>query len=64
MTYRNFLNNLSDEEYAKTIVKDVLKNMACSKLTTLGIACKKDHCYDCMLKLLQSEVEDIKSINK
>ena len=65
MTYRQLLNNLSDEEFAQTIIDDVLLHMCCScSVVDNQPACPYEvrDCFKCLVKLLQSDVEDLTKI--
>jgi hypothetical protein len=60
MKYREFLNSLSDEEFAQVIADDGIFNIACiANLEGPENICKyeKVDCFKCILALLNSEVE-------
>lgn len=62
MTYREFVNKISDEEFAQTIIDDVLLHMACNcSIIDKKPVCPYEiqDCFKCIVKLLKSEVEDI-----
>ena len=65
MKYREFVNNLSDEEFAQTLIDDVLIHMACNcSIVDNKPVCPfevKD-CLKCIVKLLESEIENISEI--
>ena len=61
MTYRELVNRLSDEEFAQTILDDVLIHMCCVGSivdNTLKCPYRTKDCFKCLVRLLQSEVED------
>ena len=61
MTYREFLNNLNDEDFAEVIAKDGIYNNACVDNYSHGEQkCPYGHdkCKECVMKLLKSEVTD------
>ena len=65
MTYRELVNNLSDEEFAQTILDDVLLHMCCSCSIVNGKPIcphKVEDCFKCLVKLLRSDVEDLSQI--
>lgn len=65
MKYREFLNSLSNEEFAQVVVDDGIFNIACvANLEGPDNICKYERadCYKCILALLNSEVEE--DINK
>lgn len=65
MTYRELVNNLSDEEFAQTILDDVLIHMSCNcSVVDNKPVCpyKISNCLKCLIKLLKSEVENINKI--
>lgn len=65
MTYRELVNNLSDEEFAQTILDDVLLHMCCScSIVNGNPICphKVKDCFKCLVKLLRSDVEDLSQI--
>ena len=65
MKYREFLNSLSNEEFAQVVAEDGIFNIACvSNLDGPENICKyeKVDCFKCILALLESEVEE--DINK
>jgi hypothetical protein len=65
MKYRELVNCLSDEEFAQTILDDVLVHMACNCSIVDGSpVCpyKFQDCLKCIVKLLQSDVEDLSQI--
>lgn len=60
MTNREFINSLSDEEFAQCLIDDVIIHMACEcSITTEGPACPMypQDCLVCLVKFLKSEVE-------
>ena len=60
MTYRDFLNSLSNEEFAIIVAEDGIFNIACvANLNVPENICKyeKVDCYKCILALLESEVD-------
>ena len=65
MTYRELVNNLSDEEFAQTIIDDVLLHMCCNcSVVDNQPVCPYEikDCFKCLVKLLKSEVENIDKI--
>ena len=65
MTYRELVNKLSDEEFAQTIIDDVLVHMACNcSIVDNRPVCPYEvsDCLCCIVKLLKSEVENIDEI--
>ena len=61
MKYREFLNNLSDEDLAEVIAKDGVYNTACAdNYNHKDHKCPYGHdkCKECVMKLLESEVTD------
>lgn len=65
MTYRELVNKLSDEEFAQTILDDVLLHMCCNciiKDNKPVCPYEVSDCFKCLVKLLKSEVEDISNI--
>lgn len=65
MTYRELINNLSDEELAQTILDDVILHMCCNCSIKDGKpVCPYEisDCFKCIVKLLRSEVEDLSKI--
>ena len=65
MTYRELVNKLSDEEFAQTILDDVLIHMSCNCSIKDGKPiCPYEikDCFKCLVKLLRSEVENIDEI--
>ena len=65
MTYRELVNQLSDEEFAQTILDDVLIHMSCNcSIVDNKPICpyKIQDCLKCIVKLLRSNVEDIDEI--
>ena len=61
MTYREFLNTLSNEEFAQVVADDGIFNIACvANLEGPENTCKyeKMDCYKCILALLDSEVDE------
>ena len=65
MTYRELINQLSDEEFAQTIIDDVLIHMCCSCSIQDGkhvCPYEIEDCFKCLVKLLKSEVENISEI--
>ena len=65
MTYRELVNRLSDEEFAQTIIDDVLIHMCCKcSIDNNEAVCPYDikDCFKCLVKLLKSEVENIDEI--
>ena len=63
MTYRELVNKLSDEEFAQSLINDVLLHMACSR-SIVNDECpyKIQDCLKCIVRLLKSEVEDLSQI--
>ena len=60
MTYREFLNSLSDEDFAVAIANDDLFNMACVENYSFeAVKCPYGNvdCHKCLLALLQSDVD-------
>lgn len=60
MTYRDLLNKLSDEEFAQTIMDDVLIHMCCDcSIENNQSICPYNvqDCFKCLVKLLKSEIE-------
>jgi hypothetical protein len=65
MTYRELVNKLSDEEFAQTILDDVLIHMACNcSIVDNKPVCPQPQpdCLKCIVKLLRSEVENLDEI--
>ena len=65
MTYRELVNKLSDEEFAQTIIDDVLIHMCCScSVVDNKPVCPYElkDCFKCLVKLLRSEVENLDEI--
>ena len=65
MTYRELVNKLSDEEFAQTIIDDVLIHMCCNCSIVDGkpiCPYKVEDCFKCLVKLLKSDVEDLSQI--
>lgn len=65
MTYRELVNRLSDEEFAQTILDDVLLHMACNcSIVDNKCVCPYEvkDCLKCVVKLLNSEIEKIDEI--
>ena len=65
MTYRELVNTLSDEEFAQTILDDVLLHMCCScSIKDNKPVCPYEipDCLKCLVKLLKSEIENIDEI--
>ena len=61
MKYKEFLLNLSEEDLAETIATDAIFNAACvDNFNFEEDKCPHNfqNCKDCILKLLQSEVEE------
>lgn len=61
MKYREFLNTLSNEEFAQVVADDGIFNIACvANLEGPENVCKheKVDCYKCILALLDSEVDE------
>ena len=62
MTYRELVNRLSDEEFAQTLIDDVLLHMCCNcSVEDNKPVCPYEiqDCFKCLVKLLKSEVEEI-----
>ena len=62
MTYREFLNSLSDEDYAEVVSQDGIFNNACVDNFSFGDhKCPHEYkkCKECILKLLKSEITDM-----
>ena len=62
MTYREFLNSLSDEDFAEIVSQDGIFNAACvDNFNFEEQKCPHGYsrCMDCVLKLLTSEVTDM-----
>ena len=60
MTYREFLNGLSDEELAQTILDDVIIHMACDcSIVDSTPVCpyKIQDCMKCIVKLFRENME-------
>ena len=60
MKYRDFLLTLSDEDLADAIAEDVIFNTACvENFDFEKDSCPHNYsmCKECILKLLQSDVE-------
>ena len=60
MKYREFLNSLTDEEFAQVLANDDIFNMACVENYDFEVCgCRQGRidCYKCILAILQSEVE-------
>lgn len=65
MTYRELVNNLSNEEFAQTILDDVLLHMCCScSIKDDKPICpyEIEDCFKCLVNLLKSDVEDLSQI--
>lgn len=65
MKYREFINKLSDEEFAQTLIDDVIIHMSCNcSVVNNSPVCPYEikDCLKCIVKLLKSEVEDISKI--
>lgn len=61
MKYREFLNTLSDDDFAEVISTDGIYNQACVDNYSHGeqkCPYGYDKCKECVLRLLQSEIED------
>lgn len=60
MKYREWVNNLSDDDFAEMIVSDSLLHMACVGELNPDLTCKYDYnrCKECVLNFLISEVEE------
>ena len=61
MKYREFLNTLSNEEFAQVVADDGIFNIACvANLEGSDNICKyeKMDCHKCILALLESDVEN------
>ena len=61
MTYRDFLNKLSDEDLADAIVNGTILDMACVHSDYFDSGCQDAYptkkCIKCVEKLLQSKFE-------
>ena len=60
MTNREFINKLSNEEFAQTIIDDVILHMACvDQGSGVNIKCANPNkdCMQCIVRLLESDVE-------
>lgn len=65
MKYRELVNQLSDEEFAQTILDDVLIHMSCNcSIVDNKPVCPYElkDCFKCLVKLLRSEVENLDEI--
>lgn len=63
MTYREFLNKVSDEDFADAIINDTILDMACVHSDKFDTECRDsnlftERCINCVVKLLQSEFEE------
>lgn len=61
MKYREFLNSLSDADFSEIIATDGIMNVACvENLEHKDNLCPHEYkkCAECILKLLQSDIED------
>lgn len=60
MTYREFLNTVSDEDYADIILDNSIFTMACVNsdiFTSCENKVPSKACKKCLLKMLQSKME-------
>ena len=68
MKYRDFLNKLSNEELAEVLLSDVLRHMCCDISVTNenrpNCPYNFEHCEECMVKMLESDIEDIDNFKK
>ena len=61
LTYRDFINKLSDEEFAEMIIEDVLLHMCCDRsIVDNSPVCpyEVEDCMKCLVKLLKSKIEN------
>ena len=61
MTNREFINNMSDEEFAESILADSIPCMACVKYTTgedSECPYEPQDCLKCIVKFLREPVEE------
>ena len=66
MTYREFLNSLSDEDFSEIIAQDGIFNAACvDNFSFDEDRCPHGYnrCKDCVLELLKSEVKLILNLH-
>ena len=62
MTYREFLNRVSDDDFADIILENAIFNIACVDSAKFNICKKKvpsKKCKPCLLRMLKSEVESV-----
>lgn len=59
MKYREFLNSLSNEDFAHIITEDGIFNIACVENAKASGECcfNRIDCYKCVLALLESEAD-------
>lgn len=60
MTYREFLNRVSDEDFVDIILENTIFNIACvdsDKFNTCKKKSPSKKCKQCLLKMLQSKLE-------
>jgi hypothetical protein len=65
MTYRELINNLSDEEFAQAIIDDAILHMSCScsvEGNTKKCPYEIEDCLKCVVKFLKSDIENIDEI--
>ena len=65
MTYRELVNNLSNEEFAQALIDDALLHMACNcSIVGNEAVCPYEikDCLKCIVMLLNSEVENLGEI--
>ena len=66
-TYRDFLNNMSNEELAETINNDTILHMACNgSVDKLNLKCpyKEMNCVKCIKRLLDSDMDNTEEMAK
>ena len=66
-TYRDFLNNMSNEELAETINNDTILHMACNgSVDKQKLKCpyKEKNCVKCIKRLLDSDMDNIEEMAK
>jgi hypothetical protein len=60
MVYREFLNKVSNEDFADIILENAIFTMACVN-SDIFTSCKNkipsENCKKCLLKMLQSKME-------
>lgn len=60
MTYREFLNKISDEDFTDIILENAIFNIACvdsDKFNTCKKKLPSKKCKQCLLKMLKSNIE-------